>query len=479
MQPGEQREKSQQTLRTPKCTRTMYDANVLTMQVSLYMMGSVAYRVGQSRKARFSERSPAFTLSREDTKHHFTSGAGSEFEQILLTMEFPRNLKKYARKVSTPGNAPGMPLRRSKRPSVVDGKVLEPEWDQVSQTHGSFNQDILSRIAQAQTEHDIPHPTVDLPRSQSSSPGLPPRSSSLNWGTSMDPASLQQLANRRYYNNALSGEDRTALAIGDLNHNLREWTGDRLVQYHVSRIELVPYTNERQEIIAEILDEKRGSERFVLTSARQAKHFVSSLLSVRQMFEEMKTHNKQTRDKASRSMVDLRAASTPSLLLSPTSPASPISPKSPTSRDYFHFHMVQAHNTRQNTRGAASNNGDYFSRQSVSSSMLQSPHTSESSRDSSRNRGRAPDRRPLIRKADRNGSRARPSLAPEALPYLAKADVTFDTFLAPHVSGKGETHRDSIYIKKEERPRNFSRRLSKMPSTPQLKKRASQAFNLG
>ncbi|KAF9737907.1 hypothetical protein PMIN03_012615 [Paraphaeosphaeria minitans] len=372
-----------------------------------------------------------------------------------------------------------MPLRHSKRPSVVDGKVLEPEWDQVPQTYGSFNQDTLARISQAQAEHaHTARPTPQLPHSQSYSPEHPTRSPSLKWGASTVSASPRQPTNGRYYSSALSDEDKTALAIGDLNHNLREWTGDMLVQYHVSRIELVPYIEERQEIIAEILDEKRGSERFVLNWARQAKRFVCSPLSKLQMFKEVNTHNEQTRDEASRSMVDLRAASTPNLLLSPTSPTSSASPTPSTSGGGFPFPEGDAQNNRQTTYNGTSSIGDRLSRQSTNTYTMQSPHTSDSSRDSTRNRARAPDGRPLVRRADRNTSRVRSSLASEAASYVAKADLTFDAFLAPHASGKGETHRDSIHIQKEQ-PRNFSRRLSKMPSMPQLKKRASQAFSLG
>jgi hypothetical protein len=193
------------------------------------------------------------------------------------------------------------------------------------------------------------------------------------------------------------------------------------------------------------------------------------------MFKEMRTHNTQTRADASRSMVDLRAVSTPTLLLSRTSPTIP-KPQIP--QECFPFPTTDVQSSRQSTFVGTRNNGDCFPQQSIRSSIAQSPDTSESSRDSSRNRGRARDRRPLVRKADRNPNRTRRSLASEALPYVAKADVTFDTFLAPHASGKGETHRDSVHIKKEEPLRNFSRRLSKMPSMPQLKKRASQVFNL-
>ncbi|KAK7189229.1 hypothetical protein PSPO01_04816 [Paraphaeosphaeria sporulosa] len=388
-------------------------------------------------------------------------------------MGFPRNFREHSRNVSAPAKAPNMPLRHGKRPSVVDGKVLEPEWDRVPQTYGSFNQDTLARISQVQAEHArTARPTTQLPHSQRPPPENPPRSSCLNYSACMDSASPRQPF-KRYYSSALSDEDRTALAVGELNHNLRGWTGDKLIQYHVSRIELVPYSEERQEIIAEILDEKRGGERFVLQSARQAKRFVSSPLSKLQTFKEVKTHNEQMQVEASRSMVDLRAANTSSLLLSPISPISPVSPPSSTSQEGFPFPVLETQNIRQSTHSGASSNGDHFSRQSVSSSMMQFPHTSDSSRDSSHNRGHAPDRRPLVRRADRNTSRFRSSMALEAMHYVVNADITFDTFLAPHASGKGETHCESVHIKKEVQPRNFSRRLSKMPSTPQLKKRAS------
>ncbi|KAL1605375.1 hypothetical protein SLS60_004923 [Paraconiothyrium brasiliense] len=291
----------------------------------------------------------------------------------------------------------------------------------------------------------------------------------MNWSASMQSLSSQQPVSRRYYSSSLSDEDRTALAIGELNHNLREWTGNKLVQYHVSRIELVPYTDKRQEIIAVLLDEKRGGERFMLKSAQQAKRFVGSPLTKLEMIKEVEAYNVQTRDEDSRAMVDLRTVSTPSL------PLSPISPTPQFSQESFPFPVVEAQNMRKSTFGSVQNSG---SRPPLSP-VDHSPYTSESSRDSSRNRGRARDRRPLVRKADRNPNRILSSLAPDALPYFPKADVTFDTFLAPHASGKGETHRDSIYVKKDEESRSFPRRLSKMASMPQLKKRASQAFSFG
>ncbi|KAJ4355984.1 uncharacterized protein N0V89_004009 [Didymosphaeria variabile] len=359
-----------------------------------------------------------------------------------------------------------MPSQRGKRPSIVDGRILEPEHNLKPQTFGSFNQDTLARIAQEQAEEARnARLALELPNSQNSSPLHPPRTSSMNWSASTQSLSSQQPVSRRYYSSSLSDEDRTALAIGELNHNLSEWSGGKLVQYHVSRIELVPYTDKRQDIIADILDEKRGGERFMLKSTQQAKRFVGSPLTKLEMVKEVEAYNVQTRDEDSRSMVDLRTVSTPSLPLSPTSLAPQFSHES------FPFPVSEAQNTRNSTSVGAGNNGLRPARNPV----VQSPHTSESSRDSSRNRGRAWDRRPLVRKADRNPNRIRSSFSP---PYVAKTDITFDTFLAPHASGKGETHRDSI-VKKDEEPRNLPRRLSKMPSMPQLKKRASQAFIFG
>ena len=58
--------------------------------------------------------------------------------------------------------------------------------------------------------------------------------------------------------------------------------------------------------------------------------------------------------------------------------------------------------------------------------------------------------------------------------FVARPDVTFDTFLAPHKSGKGEAYKDSEQARKEGDPVKRSRRLS----MPQLKKRVSQTFSL-
>ncbi|KAF1978023.1 hypothetical protein BU23DRAFT_550141 [Bimuria novae-zelandiae CBS 107.79] len=169
-------------------------------------------------------------------------------------------------------------------------------------------------------------------------------------------------------------------------------------------------------------------------------------------------------------MVDLRAVSTPSLPLTPTSPTLQ------TSQDSFPFPTAEPKRGRQNFYNHNSQS-EFFDRQTPCGSMEQSPYSSDTSRNSSRHRvSQWPDRHHVVRKADRS-SRARSSLTPDGRPYVAKADVTFDSFLAPHASGKGETHRDSQYVKKGREPRSFSRRLSKMPSMPQLKKRASQAFS--
>lgn len=358
-----------------------------------------------------------------------------------------------------------MPKQR-KRPSIVDGKVLEPEWNLEPQTYGSFTQDTLDRVAQARAEEaSMASVTSKFSHSQKSPPHHPHRQYSMEWQAKMQPSASKDQPRKRYYSSNLSDKDRTALAVGEHNHNLREWKDDDLVKYHMSRIEMVPYTKNRQEVIAVILDEMRGSERPVLKSAQQTKQFVGLPLTRLELISELETNKVQTNKEACQSVVAYRAVSTPSLHSAPTSLSPQKLPSSfPSSKP-----ELQGSHQSMNDLG---NTSGYFDMQSSCGSMDQSPCSSESSLNSGRNRvSRMPDRRPLVQKKDRP-SRARRDFASESHLYVTKADVTFDNFLAPHASGKGETYRDFLHIEKEE-PRSFHRRFKKMASMPQLKKRAS------
>lgn len=394
--------------------------------------------------------------------------------RALINMAAESSLRRRARNISVPRIVPPMAPQRSRRPSTVDGKVLEPEWDLEPQTFGSFNQDALARISQAQAaDTHTARPSTDISQVQSTSARYQLRNFSMDNPVSMSSQSPQRRMSSRYYSVVLSDEDRTALATGELNHNLKVWSDRDLVQHHTSRIELVPWTNKRQAAIAKILDEKRDSERLALKSARQAKRSVSSHFKKLGTVKETETHDVQARDEVVYSTPNFRAVSTPSLLLAPTSP--PLR----RSQEYFPVPIIESENNRWSIYSGISNRDDDFDIQSGHSTAVRSPSITESSQDLSLHRGRAPVRPPLVRRADHSASQLRMSRALDYPQYEPNPHVTFDSFLAPHISGKGETHRESVHARKEEEPRSLPRRLSKMASMPQLKKRTSEAFRLG
>ena len=342
----------------------------------------------------------------------------------LETMTLRITHQKHALSSRASARASTMPSQR-KRPTVVDGARIEPEWDRKPSTRGSFTNDTLDRIAQAQAEETSRTPSGI---SDSPPPSLGHSSDSSSAISSAQSSISKKYTGSRYYAHNLTDEDHHALAVGELNHNLREWSASDLVNYHADRIELVPASDEREERIEVIIREKYKSERLLLKAARQSRlSFVGSPLVrlevVQEDDHEDKTYKAQVRSESTQSMVDLRAVSTPSLPLSPMSPSS-----------------------------------------QVSGELFPSPITQASA-----------GRRPGFQQAYRF-SRLSSSFSVDT-EYVARPDVTFDSFLAPHVSGKGETHKDSDNAKKEGDPQKRSRRLSRVPSMPELKKRVSQTFS--
>jgi hypothetical protein len=221
----------------------------------------------------------------------------------------------------------------------------------------------------------------------------------------------------------LTDEDRQALAVGELNHNHREWTNADLANYHASRPELIPSDERREERIEVFLNERRRSERMVFRVADQSKQIVGSPLIRLEVVDEDEhedeTYEAQARNAASRPS-NPRVSSTPNLSLTPTSPSAE------TSQSSFRF-----------------------------------PDSQSSS-----------GRRPGLRPGDRY-SFVSSSTSVDTQDFVASPDVTFDSFLAPHKSGKGEAHKDSDQARKPGDPVKPSRRLS----MPQLKKRVSRTFS--
>ncbi|KAF2865398.1 hypothetical protein BDV95DRAFT_507302 [Massariosphaeria phaeospora] len=213
----------------------------------------------------------------------------------------------------------------------------------------------------------------------------------------------------RYYSKALTEEDKHALAVGEINHNLREWDGRDLVMFHESRAALVPRGMEdRDEVLERIESEKETSEQNLLKQQKVRHRFTR--LPTFEVTKPTDTYNAQ----ASQSMSDLLALDVPaSPRISPT--LSTITARAAPARSVA--------STRQSMHIRQRSTGDYFSRRHVSQP---SSHSSRSSVHISS------------------------SLATEARTYDYQPDITFDSFLSPHASGKGEAFRGADNAKKND-----------------------------
>ncbi|CAO2650879.1 Nn.00g091760.m01.CDS01 [Neocucurbitaria sp. VM-36] len=271
--------------------------------------------------------------------------------------------------------------------------------------------------------------------------------------SSMQTAPPKKFAKKtRYYAHALSNEDKQALAVGEMNHNLKEWTARDLVNHHEARKSLVPRGMAKLQdtnALAGLEEDRQRSQRALPKFASKVRHY-TKLPWIKVTFEEPeKIESAYTPPQhGSRSMGDLGSASAAApvpQLLSPTLLSPLILADHP------------ALEQRASHTCAANSTGDYFTFPPRPSSS----HPSSSGHNSG------------------TSSRVRSPLSNEFLAFQPNPQITFDAFLAPHKLGKGETHRDSENAKKEKKtkeekwvgsPKRF-RRLSKMPSMPSLRKR--------
>jgi hypothetical protein len=128
---------------------------------------------------------------------------------------------------------------------------------------------------------------------------------------------------KRYYSYALAEEDKTALAVGELNHNLREWTPEGVRQFHDSRLDLIhPGPPGQKETIAQIMDEREKSEK-TMGSTKRVSYMRRSLFRRNTVGNAYWTSNVNLRQ-AFQSTQDVRRSSAPVL----PAPGSPMSPQS-------------------------------------------------------------------------------------------------------------------------------------------------------
>ncbi|KAI4632396.1 uncharacterized protein J4E87_001869 [Alternaria ethzedia] len=246
----------------------------------------------------------------------------------------------------------------------------------------------------------------------------------------------------RYYAQALSVEDLKALARGEKNHNLQEWSDERLFTHHGDRRGLIPQAmplEEKMIALANIDHEMQQSQRAVPKTK-----------------EKDEEHSRTQFWQSSQSTYDLRSPMLPPPLPRSTLDTQPEEYEEPRNRRYSH--------------ARAASSGDYFYQPS-------SPRTSAYN-----TRRISPLASPSGPSSSSSSNHVRSPLNQEVL-FRANPATTFDSFLVPHKSGTGEVLAESKNAMKDKTPTaSLSpspkalakvRRLTKMPSMPLLRKRSS------
>ncbi|KAH7399116.1 hypothetical protein DE146DRAFT_756091 [Phaeosphaeria sp. MPI-PUGE-AT-0046c] len=261
----------------------------------------------------------------------------------------------------------------------------------------------------------------------------------------------------RYYSHALSPEDKAALSRGELYPNLHMYEQKDMIKYHEFRRSLVPRDVgssklRKVEAFANIDEEKQHSQRALDNSEIVGGRLSHVLLTN----EEGENDHGAYLLQIAQSMYDLRLSSTPAQYH--PSPAPPLPPV-PTLRRKYSWEGFQAtaspgHNIR--TAGGT----DYFS---------YVPGVEVPSDSTSRTSNCIPS--PL-------------SIADTA--HQHNPNITFDTFLVPHKSGKGEAYHGALNAERHNAKDDISlsatgpakkalRRFTKMRSTPTLRQRFSRS----
>jgi hypothetical protein len=299
-------------------------------------------------------------------------------------------------------------------------------------------------------EHHVPHNFYNSLSSSSSS-------------LVQDAPAPQWIKKNRYYSHTLSDEDRDSLACGEQNHNLKEFTRKDTVMHHESRKALIPTNISKLDKMDAITHVEKAKQHYQKNLNKKVRDTVKLPLC-RLIHEHGKggciTYSLQ----ASQSMYDLRYSITPAPHMPSVLPvASPLLnlPRK------FSFEATPPPLSRS-LHVRTTSGGDYFSH--PIRPQLSRPPSSPSSGTS---------------------SRVRSPLANEFPPHQLNPNATFDAFLVPHKSGKGEVFRGTANAKRSksssntiaakpdpydslEKEKSSTRRIfSRMPSMPSLRKRSS------
>jgi hypothetical protein len=270
----------------------------------------------------------------------------------------------------------------------------------------------------------------------------------------------------RYYSKALSVDDRQALLQGEKNHNLQEWSAKNLVSHHDARKDLVPRKIpevEKTKALAVIEHDEQHSQGAlsrITGKVRKIFNLPRNKITIDTVKDD--EHGHAQLRQASQSTYDLHSS------ISPPHGLPPLPQLTPTPTPPFEEAEEEPRHYRSSHARAASS-GDYFSQ---SRGPRTSAHNTRISQLASTS---GPP-------SSNSSIRVRSPLAQE-VQFRANPLITFDSFLAPHKSGKGEVFHDSENARKIKTPKASpspspktkakTRKLTKMPSMPLLRKCSS------
>lgn len=376
----------------------------------------------------------------------------------MASIRFLQTLPTRGDATPTPSRAVQLPAMYPVSPDELDEPVQGEVSYQASADLGSSWLD-LDR-AEAQGGFYLHPDALSRPSSSISDENSSTRSylASLPKSSQSEYSALPppQAGNARYYDHALSQGDHDALIRGEHNHNLRAYTPRDVIMHHESRKELVPQGTagtdklRKMEAFAKIEQEQQHSQQVL---ERNKVRRASNLPAFRLTDE----HGRDTRmtyrayhAQVSQSMYDLNAArARESKRLTIVPPG--------VSRQ-FSFQATPPAMSRLSHIRAASGD-DYFSSCPVAHQQTSSPPSPGPST-------------PRVRS---------PLAPPQPSVRRHNPSATFDSFLVPHKTGKGEAFRGTSTAKKPKAIKekgssssmqpvtNTLRRISMMPSMQSLK----------
>ncbi|KAF2830124.1 hypothetical protein CC86DRAFT_272770, partial [Ophiobolus disseminans] len=263
----------------------------------------------------------------------------------------------------------------------------------------------------------------------------------------------------RYYAQALSDQDKHALSQGELNHNLKTYSLKDAIVHHDSRTDLVPRHGidklDKMEAHAHIVQERERSRQLLERKVRGSK-YPKSRLSKSRGYDD---HRMAYRSQASQSMYGLRSSSVPPQQPPPVPAASFASPSLPRMTRQFSFVedvTPVSDSTPPPNHLRAASTVDYFTHPVVDpiTRFTGTGTRPPCRRDISSFAATAIAPRPSTTTPVASSSRADSPLSKVVSPpqHEHNPNVTFDSFLVPHKSGKGEAFQGTSNAKKPKVP---------------------------